>query len=333
MPEATGRPLPDYVLANGGALGYGLMALDARTRDYLLANLPAIDDARTRAVGWVSLWESLLEGDVDPEAFVELARRALPAEPDEQNVARILDYLTTAYWRHLAAERRAALAPGLEALLWERTVTAGRRSLAAACFRSFRDIASSETALARLARIWREEESVPDVPLSERDFAALAQALAVRGGPDGAAILRSQLDRIANADRRAAFAFAMPALSADAEVRDRFFASLRDPANRAREPWVLTALRFLHHPLRARAAEHYIRPSLDLLDEIQRTGDIFFPERWLHATLGGHQSARAAAIVEEFLAERRDLAPRLRAKVLQAADGLLRAARIVDGYR
>ena len=171
---------------------------------------------------------------------------------------------------------------------------------------------------------------MPGVPLSERDLTALAQALAVRGVPDAAAILEAQLERIGNADRRAAFAFAMPALSADPEVRDGFFASLRDAANRAREPWVLTALGFLHHPLRARAAERYIRPSLDLLEEIQRTGDIFFPERWLHATLGGHQSARAAAVVERFLADRSDLPPRLRAKALQAADGLLRAARIVS---
>ena len=208
-------------------------------------------------------------------------------------------------------------------------MTAGRRSLAATCFRAYRDVALTDGALARLARIWRREESVPDVPLSERDLAALAQALAVRSVPESAAILASQLDRIANADRRAAFAFAMPALSPDAEVRDAFFASLRDPANRTREPWVLTALGFLHHPLRARASERYIRPSLDLLEEIQRTGDIFFPERWLHATLGGHQSARAAVIVERFLDERGDLPPRLRAKTLQAADGLLRAARIV----
>ena len=333
VPEAAGRPAPDYVLANGGALGYGLMALDPRTRDYLLASLPAIDDAATRAVGWISLWESLLEGEVDPEAFLALARRALPVEPDEQNVTRILGYLATAYWRHIAPERRAALAPGLEALLWERTVTAGRRSLAAACFRAYRDVALSAGALARLARIWRKEETVPDVPLSERDFAALAQALAVRDAPASGARLDTQLERITNADRRAAFAFAMPALSPDRDVRDAFFASLRDPANRAREPWVLTALGFLHHPLRAAASEAYIRPSLDLLEEIQRTGDIFFPERWLHATLGGHQSSRAAAVVEQFLADRPDLPARLRAKTLQAADGLLRAARIVEGRR
>ena len=35
-----------------------------------------------------------------------------------------------------------------------------------------------------------------------------------------------------------------------------------------------------------------MRPSLDLLVDIQQTGDIFFPKRWMDATLGGHRSAR-----------------------------------------
>lgn len=60
---------------------------------------------------------------------------------------------------------------------------------------------------------------------------------------------------------------------------------------------------------------------------------IFFPLNWPRATLDGHQTATAAAIVERYLAERLDPAPRRRTHALQAADGLLRAARIVDGYR
>ena len=334
VPAAAGRPLPDYVLANGGGVGYGALVLDARTRDYLLAALPDLDDALTRAIAWISLWESLLEGEVDPEALVDLARRALPAEPDEQNVSRILGFLSSTYWRHLLPHRRAALAPDLEALLWGRIAAAdGRRSLAAAYFRAYRDLASSPAALTRLERIWNEEEEVPGVPLSTRDLTALAQALALRGAARSAEILAAQRERIDNPDRRAAFAFVEPALAAGRAERDAFFASLGEPANRAREPWVLTALGFLHHPLRARESERYIRPSLDLLEEIQRTGDIFFPERWLHATLGGHQTASAAGIVDAYLGDRPDLAPRLRAKVLQAADGLRRAARLVDGYR
>jgi aminopeptidase N len=72
--------------------------------------------------------------------------------------------------------------------------------------------------------------------------------------------------------------------------------------------------------------------ALDLTEAIQQTGDIFFPLRWLNATLDGHQSAAAADIVQGFLDEHPDYPPRLRGKLLQAADDLFRSARIVAGW-
>jgi aminopeptidase N len=65
---------------------------------------------------------------------------------------------------------------------------------------------------------------------------------------------------------------------------------------------------------------------LDLLVEIQRTGDIFFPTRWMNSTLGGHNTPSAAAIVRDFLAQQKDYPIRLRRIILQAADELFRAS-------
>jgi aminopeptidase N len=99
-------------------------------------------------------------------------------------------------------------------------------------------------------------------------------------------------------------------------------------ANRRHEPWVLDGLRYLHHPLRAASAVKYIDPSLKLLQEIQQTGDIFFPTRWMDATLGGHRSPEAAAIVRDFLARApRSYPDRLRHIILSSTDDLFRASR------
>jgi aminopeptidase N len=89
-------------------------------------------------------------------------------------------------------------------------------------------------------------------------------------------------------------------------------------------------LRFLHHPLRSASAVKYIDPGLNLLWDIQQTGDIFFPTRWMEATLRGHRSAEAAAVVLAFL----DRAPgsypdRLRGIILSSADDLFRARRMI----
>jgi aminopeptidase N len=112
-------------------------------------------------------------------------------------------------------------------------------------------------------------------------------------------------------------------------VRARFFESLRDAKNRAHEPWVLEGLTYIHHPLRAAASERFIEPSLEMLREIQRTGDIFFPKRWMDATLSGHTSPTAARTVRAFLASLpASYPPRLRMTIESSADELFRAARI-----
>ncbi|MFN2313694.1 MAG: aminopeptidase, partial [Bacteroidales bacterium] len=137
-------------------------------------------------------------------------------------------------------------------------------------------------------------------------------------------ILAAQRTRITGNDRLQRFDFVIPSVSADPAVRDAFFESLSDPANREHEPWVLEALGYLHHPMVARRAEHYILPSLELLEEIKSTGDIFFPGGWVSTTLAGHRSPEALETVESFLDERPDYPADLKLKVLQAADHLVR---------
>jgi len=83
----------------------------------------------------------------------------------------------------------------------------------------------------------------------------------------------------------------------------------------------------MNHPLRAGAAVGNLKAALALTAEIQATGDIFFPLSWLGATLNGHRSAEAAAIVAEFLQTHQELSPRLRGKMLQASDDLFRVVR------
>ena len=60
------------------------------------------------------------------------------------------------------------------------------------------------------------------------------------------------------------------------------------------------------------------------MEEIQRTGDIFFPKNWVAACLRGHNSGDAAAEVRRFLQQRPDYPQLLKNKILQSADHLLR---------
>lgn len=126
-------------------------------------------------------------------------------------------------------------------------------------------------------------------------------SLAVREVPGWQEILAAQRDRTLNPDRKARFEFVMPALSADPAVREQAFTRFRELKNRSHEPWVLESLRYLNHPL---------RPALAMLPEIQKTGDIFFPKRWMDAVLGSQRSPEAAGTVRQVLAAHAELPQR-----------------------
>ncbi len=324
------RPEPRFVLPNAGGVEYGRFRLDEASTEYLMTALPDIADPLTRGIAWGTLWDAVLAGEVPVADWFALLLRGLESESVEQNVQRLLGYLSTTCWSLMDDAARRAAAPRVEAVLWAGVENSAASTLKAAWFRAWHGLVQTPDGVARLRRIWAEEETAPGVTLSERDFTALAAALAVRGAAGAEEILALQAARIENPDRLARFEFLRPALSPDPAVRERFFAGLRDPANREREPWVLAGLGYLHHPLRAEHARRFIRPALDLLAEVRRTGDIFFPAGWLGATLGGHNSAAAAEVVRRFL-DGLDAGypPRLRAKILQSADLLFRAARIV----
>jgi aminopeptidase N len=322
-PRGLVRPL--YVLPSGDGLGYGLFLLDDVSRDYLLAHIEDIPDVLIRGTAWVTMWDNLVERRIGPEAMLAAAMRALPHESDEQNTQRVLTYTARIFWRYLTPDQRRAHGSALEPVLRAGIDRARTQSQKSAWFNAYRDTVLSPGGLAWLERVWRRDEKVPGLTLAEPDEITLALELAVREVPNWEDILRAQAGRTQNPDRKARFEFAMPALSADPAVREQAFARLSRVENRRREPWVLETLQYLNHPLREAHARRFVLPALGLLREIQRTGDIFFPTRWMESTLSGHTSPEVAAVVQDFLATELQYPQRLRWTILTTADELLRS--------
>lgn len=323
----------DFILPNGSGLEYGNFVLDPSSQRYLLGHVSEFSEALVRGAIWVTLWDQVLEGRLEPTAFSESLIKAIPAEQDELVLARLLSYLSSSYWRFSSASKRQAMSLVIEPLLWTQINGDRPRSARSLFYASYRQLALSKDALARLERLWRKEEVVTDLPLSEAEQIALAAELVLRGIGNAEQLLDDQRALIQNPDRLARFDFVRPALSDDAATRQAFFDSLTNVENRSREAWVLSALRFLHHPLRAESSIQHLLPALGLLNEIQATGDIFFPGRWLDVNMSGHNSIEAANIVSGFLEQAGSLSPRLKLKVLQSAYSVFRSARIVNNWQ
>ncbi len=317
---------PDLILPGVDGQSYGRFPLSASSRAVLLARAGALARPLQRAVAWQGLQEEMLDGTVAPRELLDAALGSIATERDELVASQLMGLVRGTYWRWLDDSTRLAVAPQVERVLWtalERAPTPGRKG---SILGTIIGVTLTEAGVARLERIWRKSEVPRGFPVSESQFIAIAEGLAIRGVPGAEAILDEQEARITNADRKARQRFMRAALSADAAMRDSLFRTFAKVENRRRESWVLDAMSAMNHPLRAAAAVGNIDAALALTPEIQATGDIFFPLNWLGATLGGHRSAEAAAIVAEFLQRHQELSPRLRGKMLQASDELLRAA-------
>ena len=66
--------------------------------------------------------------------------------------------------------------------------------------------------------------------------------------------------------------------------------------------------------------------GLEVMKEIQRTGDIFFPRNWAGALLRHHRSPEAYEEIQRFFNEHSDYPILLKNKILQAAWPLYREA-------
>ena len=326
---ATGAGRGSPLVFNANGMGYGLFPATAES----LADWEDLDPV-ARASLLINLYENMLEGNGPrPAMFFDELSALVTREQDQLVLNLALGQLSDIYWRLIPVELRRARAPHLEQSLWRAMLEQAESSRRKIYFDAYADIAVTADAAERVRAVWSGEQVVEDLPLSEDDRIDLAQQLAIRLPDQATSIIARQLEATQNPDSVRKLEYIAPSLASDRAERDRFFHSLADESMRATESWVLDALGNLHHPLRIRESEDYILPSLELLQEIQVTGDIFFPKAWLDATLANHRSASAVKTVRDFLAERPNYNRQLRMKLLQSADKLFRANEILMGSR
>ncbi|MBE9464044.1 peptidase M1 [Dyadobacter sp. UP-52] len=334
-PQSVRKPdLPAMVFPNSNGQGYGYFKMDSVSEDYFLKNYNSkkdtmLTDPVFRGAMLVNIWEGFLRGDgATPVNFAKTLLDILPKENNALISDNLLGDIQTTWWTFLTESERNQYQQNAEKILWTLLETTPDKGMKNSYFRAFRNISMTEDGLGKLESLWNEKLKVKDLILSEDDKISLAYELVLKGRGDGKAIFEKQLSDTKNPDRKSKMKFVIPALSPEQNIRDAFFESLKKPENREHEAWVLEALGYLHHPLRAKNSTKYLKTSLDLLQEVQLTGDIFFPQRWLGATFSGHSDQEAADIANTFLKENPEYPYYLKNKILQSTDMLDRAVKL-----
>lgn len=327
LKAATGLTRPLFIQFNSDGIGYGLFPADNAMQEQVFS----LKSAVSRAAAYVNMYENVLSGRyMKPAALLALLTKGVAIEKEETNLRLLTSYIASLYWTFIRPADRIAFSSQLETALWNAIETQTLPNNKKVLFRAYQHVYVSEVAEKRMYDIWQRQQPPAGIKLAEEDYTSLALTIALKNDT-ASTVITQQRDRMKDTDKKARLDFLMPALSADVSVRDSFFNSLTDRKNRAKEAWVVTALGYLHHPLRQSTAYKYLPQSLELVEEIQRTGDIFFPQNWLNATFGSYQTNEAWQVVQQFLLKHPGYNPKLKAKIQQATDNLYRAQKLGDG--
>lgn len=304
------------LVPNADGTNYGFFRITPEEADGFLTVLKSSTDEVLRGSILITLNENLLNRTISSGWYLDALLDYLPAEQNPLLFSSALGYIGNCQRLFPTDVKR------LEEMLWRLVTTSADPSFRLQAFRLYRSVAESAEATSRLYGIWKEQLVPKGCTLGESDYIGLAYALAIRLPEQANEIIAGQQERITNPDRKREFAFVAPSVSPLKEVRDSVFRSLLVAENRRIEPWASAALANLNTQLRQQEAIHYIRPGLMAMEEVQRTGDIFFPRDWAKALLSGHTSQEARNEVDTFFASYPNYPLMLAGKIRQQADHL-----------
>lgn len=312
--------------------GYGLVRLTEPQINYWLENTHSLDDELLRGRMVINLYENFLDGSIHPDNFMKYLSDGLSRESNPLILNQLSSQLRQCYWKFLPDTQRNHWTPKLEETLWlsmeKQNSIANKKTL----FRLWSNINMSSDANSLLADILVDVKSIEGIQLSDNDQISLLTQLCIKEHPRAKELQIYVIDKLKSKHNKEKLEFLLPSLSTNAADRDAFFLSLAKLENRSKEGWVRSALANLHHPLRTVHSVHYLPNTLELLEEIQLTGDIFFPIGWLGNSFSGHGSKEAYQIAENFLKNNPEYPEHLKLKILQNIDMTQRAYTIVEKF-
>ena len=303
------------ILPNTDGRGYGLFIPDEESKKWMWAHWQETSDDTARQSLLMLLYENYQHRLISDKEWMEALMNGLKSEKNVLIASTLCSYLGEP-WQKSGNET-------WEEEIWEWSEKHPLASCRLQLIRCLISNARAPKSIDKLYQLWKKQSHPM---LNERDYMTLAYELALHCPERYESLRDTQRKRITNPDRRRQFDFIVQAVTPDTLQMDAFFQSLLKAENRRIEPWAASALAYLNHPLRQSYAVKYIRPGLEVLEEVQRTGDIFFPKNWASALLRNHKSKEAYQEVQAFFKAYPGYSPLLKNKILQAAWPLYREA-------
>ena len=305
---------PDFIIPNYSGKGYGRFTLTPEYSKLLIKRLICTNSDVNRYALALTLYDNYLMGRLDNTYFSE-AYRTLEKEQNPLIISTLCDHLTKIAFDQDKADRTT-----MELFFMDLIKTTPQPETRQHLMRALTATASSRVVNDFLYDVWLNQS---DALLNERDYMNMSYHLAIVNPTRSGEILNRQRMRLKSPDLQREFDFVSRACTDDTDLQRMLFNSLLRKENRTVEPWVTKTLALLSCNAREPQNNEYITPALNALEDIQRTGDIFFPANWTAALLGQHKSSEARRIVQDWIQLHNHYQPALLNKVKENAYYLL----------
>ena len=302
IPEGT-----KVILPNTDGRGYGLFIPDGESMQWLLEHWYEVKDDTARQSLLMTIHENYQAKLISAQEWLDALLKGLNTEKNA--------LIASSICRYLHEPLLEAGTEQTEEVIWKAAQNHSITSCRIQLMRCLISKAKAPKSVEKLYQIWSKQSHAL---LNERDYMSLAYVLSLHLPQKYEEIISTQRNRISNPDRVREFDFISKAVTPDTLEMDKVFESLMKAENRRIEPWAEDALAYLNHPLRGEYSVKYIRPGLEVMQEVQRTGDIFFPKYWAISLLGNHRSEAAKKEVDAFFEAHPDYPQLLKNKILQA---------------
>ncbi len=308
---AVNLPLkPNSIIPNYNGRGYGLFTLDEAYTQKLPLRLIVTRGDLNRYALLLTLHDNYLMGRVPGSYFGELYR-GLAREKNPLIMSTLVDHMFKIAFDQKPSERQT-----LEQCIMDLLAENRSADCRQAIIRKMGRHAMSPDVLNQVQKIWNTQR---DPLFDDHDYMDMAYRLAITHPGQWQTIISQQRQRLKDEHLRQEFDFVSRACNPDATVQRQLFSSLLKAENRPHEPWTLQALQLLNSDTREPQSNTYIATSLQQLQQLQQSSDIFFASNWLHALLDGHKSREAWQSIDQFLKQHPNYPESLRSKIMVAA--------------
>jgi len=310
--QLIGSQCPDLVYPNYEDWGFVKVNLDTASFVTAKNNLSKVFDPLLRSMLWQALWDSVRDGQLPLNEFIETALVNAPLEKDYtllgQALSQInssLGYLQTIY----GADHKyvQSVSKRLEQMAWENTLAnTDDKNTLRRWFSAYRAVASSPEALNTLVDILNGKKVIENLTISQDNRWAIIRQLSRYQHADIDKLLASEMQND-NSDTGVKSAIAVEVIRPNVATKTKWLANIHDTEQPMPYAKLRTAMRSLYPPEQSALNEATADARIAALVAVDSSHDHVFMRSYARSMLPEMCTEKSVARLAKAIIDFTDL--------------------------